>query len=81
VTTNGEQRRASKPRWLAWAVSIGELLVLLIFAFALSRYWLMLPVWMRRTAGAFLILAFASIFYRLIRFTRKGRERNKISLT
>jgi hypothetical protein len=71
VTTNGEQRRASKPGWLAWSVSLGEALLLLILAFALSRYWLMLPVWMRRSAGTFLILAFSVVAFRLFRFIRK----------
>jgi hypothetical protein len=74
VTTNGEQRRAPKSGWLACSVSLGELVVLLIFTFALSRYWLMLPVWMRRTAGGFLFLAFAIVAYRLFRFFRKGAE-------
>ena len=45
MTANGNQQLRKKPRWLAWAVSVGELILLLGFAFALSRYWLMLPVW------------------------------------
>jgi uncharacterized membrane protein len=69
--TKREDRRPIKRRWLAWSVSIGETVLLLVFGFVLSRYWLMLPVWMRRTAGTFLAIAFLLVFYRLFRFSRK----------
>src|SRR2546423_13255511 len=63
VTANHQQRRASRPGWLVWSVSIGEALLLLIVAFALSRYWLMLPVWMRRTAVMTFFLVLRSIMF------------------
>jgi hypothetical protein len=77
MTTNSRQQLRKKPRWLAWAISIGEVILLLGFAFALSRYWLMLPVWMRRTAGVFLAVAFVAVGYRLIRFIRNGSARER----
>src|SRR5436305_12756739 len=73
VTSNSRQQLRKKPRWLPWAISIGEVILLLGFAFELRRYWLMLPVWMRRTAGVFLALAFVAVGYRLIHFIRNGR--------
>jgi hypothetical protein len=72
MAANGDTQLRRKPGWLAWAVSIVEAILLLGFAFALSRYWLMLPVWMRRTAGTGLALAFLVIVYRLLRFNRNG---------
>jgi hypothetical protein len=54
-----------RPRgWIALTITIGEVAVLSYFAFVLSQYWLMLPVWMRTTAALGLGLAFALVGYR-----------------
>ena len=60
--------------WLAWAVTLGEAVLLGGFALALSRYWLMLPIWMRSTAGSCLGVAAAIVLYRLFRFYRRRKR-------
>lgn len=65
---------ATKPMWLAWAVTLGEALLLGAFALALSRYWLMLPIWMRSTAGTCLAVAAAIVLFRFYRFYRRRKR-------
>ena len=69
--TKREEALPNKRQWLAWTVTIFEALLLGAFAVVLSRYWLMLPVWMRRTAGLCLTVAFLAVAYRLFRFIRR----------
>ena len=65
---------AAKPTWLAWAVTLAEVVLLGGFALALSRYWLMLPIWMRSTAGSILGVAAAIVFFRMFRFYRRRKR-------
>ncbi|HUS35994.1 MAG TPA: hypothetical protein VM680_11645 [Verrucomicrobiae bacterium] len=64
----------TKPTWLAWAVTLAEVVLLGGFAVALSRYWLMLPIWMRSTAGWCVGLAAAIVFFRMFRFYRRRKR-------
>jgi membrane protein YdbS with pleckstrin-like domain len=65
---------ATKPTWLAWAVTLAEVVLLGGFAVALSRYWLMLPIWMRSTVGSCLAVAAAIVFFRMFRFYRRRKR-------
>jgi hypothetical protein len=53
---------------VAWAVTIGEAILLGVAAVALADYWLMLPVWMRSLAAAVIAVLALAGSYRLIRF-------------
>jgi hypothetical protein len=65
---------------LAWAITIGEALLLGVAAVALMDYWLMLPVWMRLlAAGIMSVLALLGI-YRLIRFFRRPTKLKEAAL-
>jgi hypothetical protein len=55
--------------WIAWAITIGEGLLLLAFGIVLSQYWLMLPGWMRSSAAFGLTLAVAIVAWRFFKFT------------
>jgi hypothetical protein len=59
--------------WIAWAVTIGEMALLMAFGFVLSQYWLMLPVWMRSTAGFGLGFAMVVVAYRFFKFRRSKK--------
>lgn len=63
-----------RSNWIAWGITIGEGLLLLAFGIVLSEYWLMLPVWMRSTAGTGLGLAFAILAYRFFKFRRRQKR-------
>lgn len=65
---------ATKPTWLAWAVTLSEVVLLAGFALVLSRYWLMLPIKMRTTAGSVLGLAAAIVFFRMFRYYRRRKR-------
>jgi hypothetical protein len=69
-----QAKGATKPMWLVWAVTLGEAALLAGFALALSRYWLMLPIWMRSTAGTCLGVAAAIVLFRLFRFYRRRKR-------
>lgn len=69
-----QAKGATKPTWLAWAVTLAEVVLLGGFALALSRYWLMLPIKMRTTAGSCLGLAAAIVFFRMFRFYRRRKR-------
>jgi hypothetical protein len=69
-----QAKGATKPTWLAWAVTLAEVVLLGGFALALSRYWLMLPIKMRTTAGSCLGLAAAIVFFRMFRYYRKRKR-------
>src|ERR1041385_3035428 len=56
---------------LAWAITVGEAILIGIAAVALMDYWLMLPVWMRTTAAGVIALLAGAGLYRLIRFCRR----------
>ena len=60
-----------RSNWIAWGITIGEGILLLGFGVVLSEYWLMLPVWMRSTAGFGLGTAFAILAYRFFKFRRR----------
>lgn len=49
---------------------MGQVILLLACALVLSRYWMMLLVWMRWVAGTGLGLALAIVLYRLFKFHR-----------
>ncbi len=65
-----------KSNWIVWGVTVGELILLAAFGIVLSEYWLMLPVWMRSTAGIGLGLAIAIVVFR---FFKSQRSRKRIS--
>jgi len=61
VSKPDRSQAESKPRPsapLAWAITIGEAILLLGMAYCLADYWLMLPVWMR-TLGAIVLASLA----------------------
>jgi len=64
----------TKSNWIAWGITIGEGILLLGFAIVLSQYWLMLPVWMRSSAGVGLGTAFVIVAYRFFKFQRTGKR-------
>jgi hypothetical protein len=64
----------TKPIWLAWSITVGEVILLLAFAIVLSQYWLMLPVWMRSSAGFCLGLAFLAVALRFFTFQRAKKR-------
>jgi hypothetical protein len=67
---NRHEDMKTKTNWIAWGITLGEGLLLLAFGIVLSQYWLMLPVWMRSSAGLSLGLAFATVGYRFFKFQR-----------
>jgi hypothetical protein len=67
---NSDDQTRPKPNWIAWAITLGEGFVVLVFGIILSQYWLMLPVWMRSGAGLFLGLAFLVVGFRFFKFRR-----------
>lgn len=65
---------------LAWAITIGEAILLAGLALGLSEYWLMLPV-MLRSAGALILAGLAAIVViRAVRFFRCRNRRRHASL-
>jgi hypothetical protein len=61
-------------KWIAWGITCGQIILLLGCGVVLSEYWLMLPVWMRNSAGAGLGLAFAIVGFRFFKFQRKQKR-------
>jgi hypothetical protein len=59
-----------RSNWIAWGITIGEGILLLGFGIVLSEYWLMLPVWMRSSAGFGLGIGFLIVVYRFFKFRR-----------
>jgi hypothetical protein len=65
---NSDEETKTRTNWIAWGITFGEGLLLLVCAIVLSQYWLMLRVWMRSTAGVCLGLAFLVVGYRFFKF-------------
>ncbi len=68
--------RPGPPVWLAWAITLGETLMLAVGGLALIVFWMMLPVWLRFGAAGLLAGLAAGVLARLARFhwRRTGRE-------
>jgi hypothetical protein len=66
-----------KRNWIAWAVTMGEGLLILAAAVVLSQYWLMLPVRLRFGAAFVLGFAFAALVYRFYKFRRNQPRKIK----
>ncbi|MBM3835479.1 MAG: DUF4175 family protein [Verrucomicrobia bacterium] len=65
---------------LAWAITIGEAILLAVLALALVDYWLMLPVWMR-TGGALFLAGLGAIgIFRLVRYYRRPTRLKEAAL-
>src|SRR5665811_1959988 len=65
---------------LAWAITLGEALLLGILAVALMDYWLMLPVWTRSVGAAVLGLLTVVGIYRLVRVYRRPTRLKEAAL-
>jgi hypothetical protein len=63
-----------RSNWIAWGITIGEGILLLGFGVVLGEYWLMLPVWMRSTAGVGLGMASVILAYRFFKFRRRQKR-------
>ena len=61
------KRRPRSPR-LAWAITLGEILLLGGAAFPLSKYWLMLPAPIRLGSAAILLALTLLVIFRIFRF-------------
>src|SRR2546425_8240256 len=65
---------------LAWAITIGEAVLLGVLALALIDYWLMLPVYLR-SLGAVALAGFAVAgLFRLVRFYRRPTRLKEAAL-
>ncbi len=64
------------PVWLAWAITLGETVMLAAGGLALIVFWMMLPVWLRCGAAGLLAGLAAGVTIRLARFhwRRTGLE-------
>src|SRR5690349_17114153 len=65
---------------LAWAITVGEGIVLGVSAVALMDYWLMLPVWSRSVAAVVLMLLAGLGAFRLVRFFRRPTRLKEAAL-
>jgi hypothetical protein len=57
---------------MVWAITLGEALLLGVCAVVLSKYWMMLPVWMRTLAVLGLIGVAAVGIFRIVRHFRNS---------
>jgi hypothetical protein len=65
---------------LAWAITIGEALLLGVLAAALLDYWLMLPIWLRTTGASFIAAMALFGIWRLLRFYRRPTPMKEAAL-
>jgi len=66
-------RSRQKSARLVWAITAGEALLLAVCAFILSRYWMMLPIWMRGVGVAGLVFLGALAVLRMVIFYWKRK--------
>ena len=64
-----------KSAGLAWAISIGEAILLAAAAVVLIKFWLMIPFLIRSSAAGVLSLLALLGIYRVVRFHRSTRPR------
>ena len=76
------KRRPRSPR-LAWAITLGEGMLLGGAAFPLIKYWLMLPAPIRLGGAAILLALTLLVIFRIIRFhwrrTQSRRPRGRVT--
>jgi protein-S-isoprenylcysteine O-methyltransferase Ste14 len=68
-----DAKNGRRSLWVAWAVSVGELALIVGAGLLFSRYWLMLPVWMRWCGASILVLAILVVLVRLRQFHRSRK--------
>jgi len=63
-----------RAKWIAWGITLGQVILLAGCGVVLGEYWLMLPVWMRNSAGAGLGLALVVVGVRFFKFQRSQKR-------
>lgn len=73
----GSVRSSDQSLRLAWAITVGEGILLGGMAFGLREYWLMLPVWMRSGGAIVLGSLTVAMIVRLVRVHRRAARRRE----
>jgi hypothetical protein len=68
-----DAKNGRRSLWVAWAVSAAELALIAGAGLGFSRYWLMLPIWMRWSGASALGLATLVVLLRLRKFYRSRK--------